>query len=111
MSQSAYLPGPWQIHYHHERYCFRICTKEGTTILELPVQEDEEWRNTLHLLAAAPKLYEALRELLTSQEEALLKDELGCECERCNQARYHAYQALGNAEGRVALKAGDPGSA
>ena len=55
------------------------------------------------------KLYEALRELLASQ--ALLKDELGCECERCNQARYHAYQALGNAEGRVALKAGDPGSA
>ena len=82
MSQSAYLPGPWQIHYHHERYCFRICTKEGTTILELPAQEDEEWRNTLHLLAAAPKLYEALRELLASQEEALLKDELGCECER-----------------------------
>ena len=74
MSQSAYLPGPWQIHYHHERHCFRICTKEGTTILELPAQEDEEWRNTLHLLAAAPKLYEALRELLASQEEALLKD-------------------------------------
>ena len=34
-------------------------------------------------------------------KEALLKDGFGCECERCNQARHHAYQALGNAEGQL----------
>ena len=111
MTSPPYTPGPWFLHYHQAEDCFVVGSPERPRILELPAEEDEEVRANLHLLASAPQLYEALRELLQSQEEALLRDNLGCECERCDHARYLAYQALGQAEGRVALQEGDPGTA
>ena len=64
-----------------------------------------------HLISAAPKLYQALKEFLLSSEEALMKEGIGCECDRCEKARKEAYRAIGFAEGKTTLKEGGPGSA
>ena len=51
-----------------------------------------------YLISAAPKLYQALGNFAFS-EEALMKDGIGCECDRCEKARQEAYRAIGFAEG------------
>jgi hypothetical protein len=110
MTKPPYTPGEWHVQYSQAQAVFWIGTAAQPKLLELPARDDDEHRANLHLLAAAPQLYEALLELLLSHEEALMQSGDGCESERCEAARQQAYQALGVAEGRVRLKEGEPGT-
>lgn len=109
MNPSQFTPGDWSLEYvHGNPGIYRI--KAGDhNIVTLPVQEkDDESNANAHLIAAAPMLYRALKELLISTEEALITDNIGCECQRCEKAKYAANRAIGFAEGKTILKEGDP---
>ena len=108
MTQFQSTPQKWSLEYKHGNPgVFRVKDKDHI-IVELSTEENnDETVANAHLIAAAPKLYEALKELLIATDEALISDNIGCECQRCELAKQASYQAIGLAEGRSVLKEGD----
>jgi len=111
MTNLAYSSGEWSLEYKHSRPG-RYQVKSGEKqIVEIPLDDvanEEEVVANAHLIASAPKLYQALKELLLATEDALIFNDIGCECDRCNLAKDAAYRAIGFAEGKTKLKEGDP---
>ena len=108
MTQFQFNPEEWSLEYKHSNPGVFIVKAGNRTIVELSTEENkEESVANAHLIAAAPMLYEALKELLISTDEALISNNIGCECERCEQAKQASYRAIGFAEGRTLLKEGD----
>lgn len=110
MVNPKFSKGEWSLEYKHSHPGRYQVKSDDQLIVEIAVDdiaEDEAVANA-HLIASAPKLYKALKELLLSTEDALMSDDIGCECERCNQAKDGAYRAIGFAEGKTKLKEGDP---
>ena len=113
MSEPEFSPtkAPWRLRYNHQRSGKFIIESDEVMIAEICSQPNKISDANAHLISAAPQLYQALKEFLRSSEEALMKDGIGCECERCEKARQEAYRAIGFAEGKTTLKEGGPGSA
>ena len=111
MRHPQFTPGEWSLEYlHGTPGLFRI-KAGGRLIVDLSTQQNkEESAANAHLIAAAPLLYQALTELLISTEEALIAENIGCECNRCDRAKQASYRAIGLAEGKTTLKEGDPRS-
>ncbi|MBF0279508.1 MAG: hypothetical protein HQM13_17045 [SAR324 cluster bacterium] len=108
MTQNEFSPEKWSLEYRHGNPGIFMVKAGERTIVELSIGENkEESVANAHLIAAAPMLYEALKELLISTDEGLIANNTGCECERCEQAKQASYQAIGFAEGRTLLKEGD----
>ncbi len=104
-------PRPWRERYHHgEPGKFIVYAANDQPVAEVQNQDPEAMAPDAHLVAAAPLLYEALRELLASTETALHDQGIGCECDRCEAAKQLAYRAIGHAEGKTPLKEGMPGT-
>ena len=113
MSETEFSPtkAPWRLRYNHQGSEQFVVESDEGMIAEICSQPNQISDANAHLISAAPKLYQALKEFLLSSEEALIKDGVGCECERCEKARQEAYRAIGFAEGKTTLKEGGPGSA
>ena len=113
MSEPEFSPtkAPWRLRYNHQGSGQFVVESDEGMIAEICSQPNQISDANAHLISAAPKLYQALKEFLLSSEEALMKDGVGCECERCEKARQEAYRAIGFAEGKTTLKEGGPGSA
>ncbi len=104
-------PRPWRTRYTHgPQSKFEIHSGDGP-VAAIQSTPHEHASADAHLVCAAPRLYEALKELLLSAEDALINQGIGCECSRCEQAKKQAYRAIGFAEGKTTLKEGGPGSA
>ena len=95
---------PWQARYDKNEEVYEV-HNEQQRLMRVDSKGDQANRDA-HLIAAAPLLYEALKELLASTEEALFEHNQGCECDRCEAAKSRAYRALGWAEGKTSLKEG-----
>ena len=113
MSETEFSPtkAPWRLRYNHQGSGQFVVESDEGMIAEICPQPNQISDANAHLISAAPMLYQALKEFLLSSEEALMKDGIGCECERCEKARQEAYRAIGFAEGKTTLKEGGPGSA
>lgn len=98
----------WKIRYtHSDPGTYEIFGENSQKIAQVDnLSSYEETNSAAHLICAAPQLYEALKQLLISTEEALIRDGVGCECEQCNAAKGLAYRAIGFAEGKTVLKEG-----
>lgn len=109
MMQPQFTLGEWSLEYLHGNPGIFQIKSGDRPIVELSIEENkEESVANAHLIAAAPLLYQALKELLISTEEALISENIGCECKRCEMAKQASYQAIGFAEGKTTLKEGDP---
>ena len=113
MSEPEFLPtkAPWRIRYNHQGSGQFVVESDEGMIAEFSSQRNQISDANAQLISGARKLYQDLKEFLLSSEEALMKDGVGCECERCEKARQEAYRAIGFAEGKTTLKEGGPGSA
>ena len=104
-------PKPWQERYVHDSLeRFVVSDSEGSEVVSVRDTNPEVMASNAHLITSAPLLYDALRELLASIEDALFNEDIGCENERCEAAKQTAYHAIGVAEGRTRLKEGMPGT-
>ena len=109
MTQFQFTPEEWSLEYQHGNPGIFQVKAGNHTIVKLSTEENKEASvANAHLIAAAPMLYQALKELLISTDEALISNNIGCECQRCEQAKQASYRAIGFAEGRTMLKEGDP---
>jgi len=111
MKNPLFSPEEWSLEYRHGRPGHYLVKSGEQKIVEIASDEMSNEAETIanvHLIASAPKLYEALKELLLATEDALMSKNIGCECERCNSAKGEAYKAIGFAEGKTRLKEGDP---
>ncbi len=98
MSENNWTPGPWKYRDGKEKYAkgsqwhygFLICSTDGEQIAQTSGRYDGTDEPNARLIAAAPELYEALKNML---------DKYGCgtalKCPDCDQAR----AALAKAEG------------
>ncbi len=108
MTQFQFNPEEWSLEYKHGNPGVFHVKAGNRSIVELSTAENtEESVANAHLIAAAPMLYQALKELLISTEDSLISNNIGCECQRCEQAKHASYRAIGFAEGRTLLKEGD----
>lgn len=75
MSETKFTPGPWTTHAEDLRggryYVVAMPTDESWDSIDL--REDENGEANAALIAAAPELYEALRELRTFVGEVVLR--------------------------------------
>ena len=112
MSEPDFTPtkDPWRLRYHHEGSGYFVIESDEGTVAQITTQPAQISAANAHLISAAPQLYQALKEFLLSSEKALMENGIGCECERCVNAKQAAYRAIGYAEGKTSLKEGGPGS-
>lgn len=90
MSGDKHTPGPWSVHQESIEPDWHIVTTVGGAIVA-NVSDRGEWGANAHLIAAAPDLLEALKNMLS---KCGCGTALGCKV--CDAAR----AAIAKAEGR-----------
>ena len=74
MSETEFSPtkAPWRLRYNHQGSGQFVVESDEGMIAEICSQPNQISDANAHLISAAPKLYQALKEFLLSSEEACL---------------------------------------
>ena len=71
MTTATHTPGDW--HVEPQIQFYKVCDEQGVTVADIPIQplDPQEWAEcNAHLIAAAPRLLNALTEAQAAIEEA-----------------------------------------